>query len=70
MYSQKSIFGEGQNVNDKTINAHPIGFADYFSSGGCSSTTNGLEEVEGTGLTYSENFKSYDGLDEREHVEF
>lgn len=38
--------------------------------GGCSSTTNGLEEVEGTGLTFSENFKSYDGLDEREHVEF
>lgn len=37
---------------------------------GCSSAPDGLEEVEGTGLTYSENFNAYDGLNEREHVEF
>ncbi|WP_434402723.1 hypothetical protein M1Q06_08210 [Planococcus sp. 11815] len=41
-----------------------------FLCSGCSSAPDGLEEVEGTGLAFSENFNAYDGLNEREHVEF
>lgn len=37
---------------------------------GCSGASNGLEQVKGNGLTFSENFNAYDGLDERENVKF
>lgn len=41
-----------------------------FLCSGCSSAPDGLEKVEGTELAFSENFNAYDGLNEREHVEF
>ncbi|WP_138420746.1 hypothetical protein [Aquibacillus sediminis] len=37
---------------------------------GCSNKHTNLEEVEGDGLTYSEYFKPYDRLDERENMTY
>lgn len=37
---------------------------------GCSNLENDLEKVKGTGITYSQYFKSYDGLDNRENIKF
>lgn len=37
---------------------------------GCSVSETGLQEVEGVGLTYSEEFKEYDQLDERKDMKY
>ncbi|KAB8135711.1 hypothetical protein F9U64_10555 [Gracilibacillus oryzae] len=37
---------------------------------GCSADEAGLEEVDGTDITYSEFFKSYDRLDQRENITY
>lgn len=37
---------------------------------GCSFDKEGFEKVKGDGLTYSEYFKMYDGLDERENIKY
>ena len=37
---------------------------------GCSFNKTDFEEVKGVGLTYSEYFKTYDGLDERQNIKY